>query len=293
MEPCSLPISPVTVPSSCTKIFPLDHTIKGVGKRRGENKREVFWRFAIEETITSQQQQPEQPILDKEDAISPSNRNSTNTATSATSSTSRKEYTIMLLWSFSSGKQSLSVNGVEEYFTRRKGASVFDHSFEYDGLKLQVIGTRVKPNKAPSNFRCFELLIDGTSLFACLPPDGGDNSASASSSDDHQQHQEQSTGGVIFHPSPSSVLSSTVERYHHDDNTETTTPMSILHILYPDHQNSIEATHKASKHSASASNQQEKVPSSNSGDDSVIMFEPVGSSMQSLFPPSNDIKTIV
>jgi len=286
MEACSLPSSPVTVPSSCTKIFSLDHTIKGVGKRRGESKREVFWRFAVEETTTTQQQKPEQPTLEKVHAISPSNLNSTNTTTT------RKEYTIMLLWSFSSGKQSLSVNGVEEYSTRRKGASIFDHSFEYDGHKLQVIGTRVKPNKAPSNFRCFELLIDGTSLFACLPPGGGDNCASVNSTSGHQQ-EEKSDDGVIFHPSPASVLASTVERHYQYDNTVTGTPTSILHILYPDHQNSIQATHKASKYSAPAQNQQQKVPASNSGDDSVIMFEPVGSSMQSLFPPSSDIKTIV
>ena len=168
-----------------------------------------------------------------------------------------------------------------QHFTRRKGASVYDHSFEYDGLQLQVIGTRIKPNKAPSNFRCFELLINGTSFFECLKPDTGIHNIT-NGVHHHQQQQQHSIEGVTFYPSPTSALESTVDRHRHHNNAESTTiPTSILYILYPDHRDSIQSSNKV----AAASNQQE-VPTSTSADDnSVDMFDPVGSSMRSFLPP--------
>jgi len=111
-----------------------------------------------------------------------------------------KDYEVVLKWSFTSGKQTVSVNGEEKALTKRAGASVLDCKFEHDGLQLQVIGCQKPPLKASRNyFRCFELLINGIIFSACPSVNEGAAALAA--------------GTVAF-----------------EDNAE-----SILDIFYPDY----------------------------------------------------------
>lgn len=110
-------------------IHQLDYSEEEVGKRSAKSKKEVTFRFVVNST---------------------------------------KEYEVVLKWSFSSGKQTLLVNGEEKSFSENSGASVFDCTVEHDGLQLQLIGCQKPPTTAsPNYFRCFELLINGMIFSAC------------------------------------------------------------------------------------------------------------------------------
>ena len=112
-------------------IYQIDFSNRDVGKRKPKSKKEVTFRFAV----------------------------------------NNKEYDLVLNWSFSSGKQSIFVNGIEERFARKGGASILDETFQHDGHTFQLIGTRIKPKGASFNFQCYELLING-SLFSNCPRAG-------------------------------------------------------------------------------------------------------------------------
>jgi hypothetical protein len=108
-------------------IHQIDVRERDVGKMNPESKREVNFRFSI----------------------------------------NGKEYDLLLVWSFASGKQSIFVNGVEEVFTRNSGASIVDQTFKFDGFTFQLIGTRTRPKGGSYSYNCFELLIDGVLLSNC------------------------------------------------------------------------------------------------------------------------------
>ena len=110
-----------------TVINQIDYSERDVGKMNPESKREVAMRFSI----------------------------------------NGKEYDLLLVWSFSSGKQSIFVNGVEEVFTRNSGASLIDTKFQFDGSNFHLIGTRTSPKGESYDYKCFELLIDGILLSDC------------------------------------------------------------------------------------------------------------------------------
>ena len=115
------------VATMATVIHQIDFSERDVGKMNPESKREVIFRFSI----------------------------------------NGKEYDLLLVWSFASGKQSIFVNGVEEVFTRNSGASIVDKTFEFDGFNFQLIGTRTRPKGGSYTYHCFELLIDGVLLSNC------------------------------------------------------------------------------------------------------------------------------
>ena len=117
-----------------TVIHQIDYSERDVGKMNPESKREVAFRFSI----------------------------------------NGKEYDLLLAWSFSSGKQSIFVNDVEEVFTRNSGASLIDTKFQFDGNNFQLIGTRTRPKGESYDYKCFELLINGTLLSDC-PREGSTN----------------------------------------------------------------------------------------------------------------------
>lgn len=110
-----------------TVIHQIDFRERDVGKMNPESKREVSFRFSI----------------------------------------NGKEYDLLLVWSFASGKQSIFVNGVEEVFTRNSGASIVDQKFKFDGFTFQLVGTRTRPKGGSYSYHCFELLIDGILLSNC------------------------------------------------------------------------------------------------------------------------------
>ena len=114
-----------------TAINQIDYSERDVGKMNPESKREVAFRFTI----------------------------------------NGKEYDLVLTWSFSSGKQSIFVNGIEEVFSRNSGASLIDRKFEFDGSNFHLIGTRTRPKGVSYDYKCFELLINGTLLSDC-PSEG-------------------------------------------------------------------------------------------------------------------------
>lgn len=111
-------------------------------------------------------------------------------------------HTVRLIWSKKTGKQVVEMDDKEEWFGRQKGASIVSHKWETGGIRYHVLATRATPNNAKKSvpeFRKYELLINGQS-FSSLPMQDGTLPST----------QEPSTDG------------------------ETTTPHSILDILYPD-----------------------------------------------------------
>jgi hypothetical protein len=82
-------------------------------------------------------------------------------------SVDEQKYEVILYWSFFSGRYSVWINGFEEVFDKRSGASIIDCSFQKDGLDMHLLGTRTKPSNSYDDFRCFELLINGNIFSQC------------------------------------------------------------------------------------------------------------------------------
>lgn len=126
--------------SATGPIHQISYSERNVGSNNPESKKEVIFRFSI----------PQQ----------------------------QKEYEVVFKWSFSSGKQAVTVNDQGEFFSKVKGASIFDKKINClpanDDLELHLIGTRTKPKGAASlTYRCFELIINQTTLFSACPAASG------------------------------------------------------------------------------------------------------------------------
>jgi len=78
------------------------------------------------------------------------------------------EHNITLIWSKSTGKQQIDMDGTEIWFGRNQGRSILDHNWKTrDGrLRLHLLATCAP--KVNENFRNYDLLINGQ-LFVSLP----------------------------------------------------------------------------------------------------------------------------
>ncbi len=86
-----------------------------------------------------------------------------------------RRHTIELVWSKSTGKQEILMDGASIWFGRNKGRSVLDHNWTTpdESLKLHVLATCAP--KLSKDFRSYDLLINGQ-LFASLPSDNQEES---------------------------------------------------------------------------------------------------------------------
>jgi hypothetical protein len=84
-----------------------------------------------------------------------------------------QQHTVLFFWSKKSGEQRVEVDEKEEWFGRRQDASVFSHKWITDeGVKLHILASRTIPQGEPSDFRKYELLINGQTFFS-LPFQNG------------------------------------------------------------------------------------------------------------------------
>jgi hypothetical protein len=85
-----------------------------------------------------------------------------------------KTRSVSLVWSFTTGKQSVEMNGKEVWFGRQSGASVLSHSwktYNEDGsvaLRLEILATRRAPKHVAPNFCSHDLMLNGQ-IFEELP----------------------------------------------------------------------------------------------------------------------------
>jgi len=85
------------------------------------------------------------------------------------------EHIISLIWSKTTGKQQIEMDGTLIWFGRNPGRSVLDHNWTTrdERLKLHLLATCAP--KVNENFRNFDLVINGQ-LFAALPHYGREGS---------------------------------------------------------------------------------------------------------------------
>jgi hypothetical protein len=149
--------------------------VDDVGKRRPRNKKCVTWVFGSTPTFNSSSDQQQQ------------------------------QHTVVLEWSKRSGKQSITVNGAQEWFGRRKKASILSHQWEQHGVHFHILATRVTPKIMKNKGFCkYDLLLNGQLFSKLLLP-----------------HQD----GKCSHPSQ-----------------EGAGPSSIVQVLYPNGYNKDEFT---------------------------------------------------
>lgn len=86
-----------------------------------------------------------------------------------------REHKVVLVWSKTTGKQEIRMDGTEVWFGRNKGRSVLDHNWKTQdvSLKLHVLATCAPPMN--ETFRNYDLVINGQ-LFANMPHCGRDGS---------------------------------------------------------------------------------------------------------------------
>lgn len=93
-----------------------------------------------------------------------------------------REHSVSLTWSKKTGKQEIEMDGTEQvWFGRHRGASVFDQKWEGEtapGVSLQFRILATCAPKLHSNFRCYDLIINGQ-VFANLPHYGVHGAAPA------------------------------------------------------------------------------------------------------------------
>lgn len=81
-------------------------------------------------------------------------------------------YQVVLVWSKRTGKQCIEMDGVEEYNSRQKGASIVTHQWTTsEDMALHVLASRVSV-KSIDNLRKYELMINGIP-FSSLPLQDG------------------------------------------------------------------------------------------------------------------------
>jgi len=119
-----------------------------------------------------------------------------------------RRHAVELVWSKSTGKQEILMDGASIWFGRNKGRSVLDHNWTTpdESLKLHVLATCAP--KLSKDFRSNDLLINGQ-LFASLP-------TTSISISDNPEESEMETPWTAVH--------------EYDKNN----PKSIIQILYPE-----------------------------------------------------------
>lgn len=76
---------------------------------------------------------------------------------------------VMLTWSTNTGKVLVHLDGEQVDSSHLKGFSIIHRRIELDAIgKIEIVATKIIPNKAASDFLCYECIINGKA-FSTLP----------------------------------------------------------------------------------------------------------------------------
>lgn len=160
------------------------------------------------------------------------------------------DHTVSLIWSKSTGKQEVEMDGVNVWFGRRPGSSVFEHRWTTSTmtpassaftqpLQLHIVST-IAP-KLHENFRKHDLILNGqvfTNLPPCATTTSSDGEPVAAMGDAVQNNlrPRNSMGPMVMINNCDDAADDDDYGTNgiYGDTADGTYPASIFYLLYPD-----------------------------------------------------------